>query len=48
MILFVPESSITFSVSYDCVTVISVIYNIILTLTLSPKVRNKWKEKGKK
>jgi len=37
MTLFVPEPSMTFSVSYDCVTVVTVTYDVMLILTLSSK-----------
>ena len=46
-ILFVPKSSIIFSVSCDCIAIVTVICNVTLTLILSPKIRNKWKRKGK-
>ena len=41
MTLFVLESSTTFSMLYDHMIVVTVTYNIMLTLTLSLKVRNK-------
>ena len=47
MILFVPEPFMIFSVSYNCVIVVTVIYDVILALTLSFKIRNKWKRKEK-
>jgi len=47
MISFVSESSITFFVLCDYVTVVTVTCDVMLILTLSSKGRNKWKEKGK-
>jgi len=44
---FVLEPFTSFSMSCDHVEVVTVTCDIILTLTLSPKVRNKWKEKEK-
>ena len=38
---FVPEPSTTFSVLCDYVKVVTVTCDIMLTLILSPKVRNK-------
>jgi len=47
MILFVLEPSTIFSVSCNHVIVVTVTYDVILTLTLYSKVRNKWKGKEK-
>jgi len=47
MTSFVSESFMIFFVLYDYVKVVTVICDIMLILTLSSKVRNKWKGKGK-
>jgi len=47
MTSFVSESFMIFFVLYDYVKVVTVICDIMLILTLSSKVRNKWKGKEK-
>ena len=42
------EPSTTFSVSHDYVIVVTVTYNVMLTLTLSSKIRNKWEKNENK
>ena len=41
MTLFVLEPSITFSMLCDHIAIVTVICDVMLTLTLGPKIKNK-------
>ena len=47
MTLFVLEPSIIFSVLCNYIAIVTVIYDVMLTLTLGPKIKNKSKNKNK-